>query len=63
MTKYKIKRFSVITTARGVGGRKLDQDLNRLQKGLTKRELSMPNIFNEEMAKLKKSLNNLNTKN
>lgn len=59
MTKYKIKRFSVITTARGVGGRKLDQDLNRLQKGLTKRELSLPNVFNKEMAKMKDELNNL----
>jgi hypothetical protein len=62
MTKYKIKRFSVITTARGVRGRSLDQNLNKLQEGETKRALSLPNIFNEEMAELKNELKNLYSK-
>lgn len=59
MTKYKIKRFSVITTARGVRGRNLDQNLNRLQEGSTIRALSLPNVFNKEMAKVKDELDNL----
>lgn len=62
MTKYKIKRFSTIVTARGVRGRSLDQNLNRLQEGETKRALSLPNIFNEEMAELKNELKNLYSK-
>ncbi len=62
MTKYKIKRFSTLVTAKGVKGRSLDQNLNRLQESEIKRELSLPNIFNKEMAKLKNELKNLYSK-
>jgi hypothetical protein len=56
---FKIKRFSTIINAKGVNNRKYDQDLNRLQKGKTQRELNSPNVLNREMAKVKSELNNL----
>jgi hypothetical protein len=62
---YRIKRFSssiLNTRITGIGfqnKRKYDQDMDRLQKGDTLRELNSPNVYNKEIAKLKKELNDL----
>ena len=60
---YKIKRFSsssILNTRQNIVGFKnhfkYDQDMERLGKGKTLRELSCPNVFNKEMAKLKNEL-------
>lgn len=54
---YKIKRFSKeqLIKLKGTGltgidgNRNYDQDLNRLQKGNTQRQLNTPNILNKEL--------------
>lgn len=61
MHSYRIKRFSqILNTHGGIEGfkssRKYDQDMERLQKGKTLRELSKPNQFNEEIKKLQNEL-------
>lgn len=62
----KLRRFSAVknmnTRITGIGfkdGFNYDQDLNRLQKGKTLRELNSPNVYNREMAKLNKELEEL----
>lgn len=63
---YKIRRFSInsiLNTRQNIIGfknhRNYDQDMERLGKGKTLRELSSPNVFNKEMAKLKNELNEM----
>lgn len=63
---YKIRRFSansILNTRQNIVGFKnhfnYDQDMERLGKGKTLRELSCPNIFNKEMAKLKNELDEM----
>ena len=57
---YRIKRFSSILGTHSSSGfkkdREYDQDLNRLSKGKTARELSSPNQFHKMKEKLKKEL-------
>lgn len=59
--KYRIKRFSSVLNTAGTSGFKkhfkYDQDLNRLSKGKTSRELANPGSQFQKMQKdLKKEL-------
>lgn len=60
----KIKRFSSthILNTNGIAGfehgRKYDQDMNRLGRGLVKNELTQTNQLHREMRKLNTELNN-----
>ena len=66
---YKIKRFSKeqLIKLKGTGltgidsNRNYDQDLNRLQKGNTQRQLNTPNILNKELKLTDKSISILKT--
>lgn len=58
--RYKVKRFSTKVLGTLSSGfrkdRNYDQDLNRLSKGKTSRELSKPNEFQKMKDDLKKEL-------
>ena len=59
--KYRIKRFSSVLNTSGTSGfdkkRKYDQDLNRLSRGETSRELANPGSqFQKMKKKLKEEL-------